>query len=242
MNYKLIPFSYYDPFERLGYNSILLEKAKNGDSFISLTGWNQMHISIGKHQDPKAVLNKEYIKKRNIPFLQRESGGGAVINDTFTISYGIVSKRNNFPKDITLLYESISAIICTFLLKIGIKASYKPINDIVTKNGKISGSAILEKEEIIYIMGSILYKKDKNLMNAVLYPEKDFKESLPEIKKKLSSISEESTCSFEEAVTTLTQTFKEKFSCELYTFSKEERAEAKKYAKKIKEKQKNLLE
>ncbi|MFT4313467.1 MAG: biotin/lipoate A/B protein ligase family protein [Candidatus Woesearchaeota archaeon] len=195
----LIPFQYYDPFMRLGLNQRLMQKVENEQNvYFSLTGWDTVCISIGVHQKITNVLTP--FARENMPLIRRESGGGAVILTRDDICWGIVAPQSYFPQKKQDIYRFACERIQKALHEMHIPSDFKEPNDIITENGKISGSAIVEKNGVIYVMGTLLFKKDKELMNRCLCPEFDRKPSVKEQEKRITSISDESSCSFVDAV------------------------------------------
>ncbi|MFT4312467.1 MAG: biotin/lipoate A/B protein ligase family protein [Candidatus Woesearchaeota archaeon] len=221
MDYYLIPFQYYSPYTRLGLNQVLIEKVKKKPAvYFSLTGWNQICVSIGVNQKIKDVLNQEAINETLI--IRRESGGGAVVLTPDDICWGIVGPRTFFPENIQDIHEFATAKIREALAQMGINSQFKPINDIITAKGKISGSAITQRQGVVYVMGTLLYKKRKDLMNKYLRPENDYNKGLPEKKKKISCISELSNISFKKAISIVENSLTKGFKVSPYTWTKED--------------------
>jgi lipoate-protein ligase A len=66
------------------------------------------------------------------------------------------------------IFENLCGVIIKSLENLNIHSCYKPPNDILLNKKKISGSAILKKENIFLIHGTILLDTDLVLMKKVL--------------------------------------------------------------------------
>lgn len=238
--WRFVPFRYYDPFFRLGLNRVAFESVQNGGSpIISLSGWNPSCVNIGYTQKINEILNLEKIKEKNILIIRRESAGGATyLSKNGEISWSIIAKEEYFPSDLQQIYQFATTKIIKALNKMGIEAFHKPINDIITEKGKISGAALKKEKGCIYIHGTLLYEIDKKLINQILKPENDHqkREKLKEINKKVTSISEFVNISFEKVVKILAENLTENLNYEIsdWTFEELQKAEilSKKYSNK----------
>jgi lipoate-protein ligase A len=127
-------------------------------------------VSIGRYQKIEDIVNVKYCKTRRIDILRRISGGGAIFTDLNCLEYSIVVDHifPNIPIDL----EGSFRIICSGIIKaldnLGIKAYYKPINDVLVEGKKISGSAQRRSGRILLQHGTLLFDADLDLMNGVL--------------------------------------------------------------------------
>lgn len=235
MIWRFIPFKHYEPNLRLALNKVSFESVQNGgDPIISLSGWKPSCVNIGYTQKLNDVLDLNEIEKQNILIVRRESAGGATyLSEEGDICWSIVANENYFPKDLQEIYIFATNKIIKTLNELGIDAWHKPINDVMTEQGKISGTALKKEKKCVYVHGTLLYKIDKNLMNKILKPENDHqkKEKIKEMNKKVTSISNLIDISFEEVVQILTQKLLENLKYEKSDWTKEELEKAKILAK-----------
>ncbi len=241
MKWRFIPFRYYEPNFRLALNEVAFESVQNSEiPIISLSGWKPSCINIGYTQKINEVLNLDEIKKRDILIVRRESCGGATyLSENGEISWSIIANENYFPKNLQKIYEFVTKIIISTLNEIGIEAFFKPINDILTKNGKISGTALKKSNKCIYIHGTLLYKIDKKLINLILKPENDHqkKQKIKEIDKKVTSICDEiNGISFEKVIEILTKNLLKNKNYKISEWTQKELKKAKKLSEKYKNK------
>lgn len=170
--------------------------------------------SIGYFQDAPKELDLDYCRKAEIPYMRREVGGGATYLDENQIFYQVVLKRNHplAIRDIDKLYRILSQPAVETYGEFGIKAEFRPINDIVTSEGrKISGEAGGDIGDCMVFVGGILLDFDYRTMSKVLkVPDEKFRdkiyktieENVTTVKRELGTIPPR-----EDIVTVLTEKF-----------------------------------
>jgi len=98
--------------------------------------------SIGYFQDAEKEVDLEYCKKKCIPVMRREVGGGATYLDKNQIFYQLIWRNGNpcFPNRIKDIFSYLSQPVCDTYKDFGIDTHFRPENDIVTKKEqKIAG-------------------------------------------------------------------------------------------------------
>lgn len=157
-------------------------------------------ISVGYFQDTKAEVNLEFIRKKKLDIMRREVGGGATYLDRNQIFYQLIWNRNNkkFPRKVEEIFEILSIPACQTYGKFGIKARFRPTNDIVTEAGrKIAGEGGGDISNSMVFVGGILTDFDYKTMTHVLkVPDEKFRdkiyksmtENLTTVRRELGSI------------------------------------------------------
>jgi lipoate-protein ligase A len=226
MTWRVIPFRYYEPIEKICFNEVsltLVQKTKQPLFFIS--GWSEDCINLGAGQNYEKILNLKQIKKNNLRVVRRQGGGGATyLSREGEISWAMVYEDKEFnPSNLESIYEKNLQFLIHLLNNLGIKAKYKSINDVVTNKGKISGSTLKHENGFTYFGGTLIYKIDKHKVEQYLRPELDnYKKSLPEKEKKLSSIQDFTNHSFEELIQIIQEDFLKEKDFELLDWTEEE--------------------
>jgi lipoate-protein ligase A len=144
---------------------------ENTPNTIRLYRWNPSAVSIGYFQNIKKEVNVKACQEFGVDIIRRITGGGAVYHDyNGEITYSIVVPENNqkIPRDILASYEIICNAIVKGLSTLGVDAQFKPINDIVAGNKKISGNAQTRRHGVILQHGTILVDSDLKRMFQVL--------------------------------------------------------------------------
>jgi lipoate-protein ligase A len=139
-------------------------------------------VSIGYFQNAGAEVDLEYCRAQGLPFMRREVGGGTTYLDHNQVFYQVIWRRGrtDFPKKIGDVYREFSAPILETYREFGIETEFRPINDIVTPDGrKISGEGGGDIGEHMVFVGGILMDFDHYTMSRVLKaPEEKFKDKI----------------------------------------------------------------
>jgi lipoate-protein ligase A len=138
-------------------------------------------VSIGRYQSIEDVVDLEYCKEHGIDIIRRTSGGGTIYTDSNCLEYAIVVDQgySEIPMDLEGSFKIICTGIITALKKLGIDASYKPINDVHVRGKKISGSA-QRRRRVLLQHGTLLVDADFQSMSKALRMGDKGKEKLME--------------------------------------------------------------
>ncbi len=118
-------------------------------------------VTIGYFQKVRETVDLEYIRSKSIGLTRRITGGGAVYHDSLgEITYSVVASIDEVSRDIIESYRKICMGIVYALEELGLKAEFKPINDVVINNRKISGSAQTRKKKTLLQHGTLMYNTD----------------------------------------------------------------------------------
>lgn len=151
-------------------------------------------VTIGYFQRVNHVLNLDYLRQNNIPYTRRITGGGAVYHDgNGEITYSVTAGIRDIAEDVMKSYEKICQGIVNALQILGIKAEYKPINDVIVNNKKISGSAQTRRKHALLQHGTLMYATDLNVLEKALKPPREKLEShkAKTIKDRVTTIEKE---------------------------------------------------
>jgi len=153
------------------------------------------YVCIGFHQDVEQEVDLEFCRTHNIPVFRREVGGGAVFLDGRQLFFQLILKRDNpiGPRRIDAFYKKFLQPIIDVHQKIGIPAVYKPVNDLVVENRKISGTGAAEIGDCVVFVGNLILDFDYETMSRVLkIPDEKFRDKVKKtIEENLSTIRRE---------------------------------------------------
>jgi len=167
---------------------------------INILAPSSPYVCIGYHQNLEQEVDLDYCKINNIPVFRREVGGGAVFLDGNQIFYQIVLHKDHplASTDKTEFYQRMLQPVADTYRELGIPAKYRPVNDVVTLEGrKIAGTGAAEIGDYIILVGNLIADFDYKTMARVLrvpdekYRDKVFKsmtENLTTIKRELGHI------------------------------------------------------
>jgi lipoate-protein ligase A len=153
------------------------------------------YVCIGYHQDVAQEVDLEFCRSRQIPVFRREVGGGAVFLDGNQLFFHLILKRDSplAPKRIDAFYQKFLQPVINVHHRIGIQAQYKPVNDLVVQNRKISGTGAGEIGDCIVFVGNLIMDFDYATMTRVLkIPDEKFRDKVKKtMEENLSTIRRE---------------------------------------------------
>ncbi len=196
--------------------------------------WKPSCVTIGYHQSMTDEVDTEKCKELGIDVVRRLTGGGSVYHDSDgEITYSIIARQELFEKGIIESYKQICAWIIDGLEELGLKAEFKPINDIIVNNRKISGNAQTRRANIICQHGTILYKLDVATMFSVLKisKEKISDKLIKSVEQRVTSIKNEGDIEFDLVYQSLLKSFTKNKDFEFGKLSEPEYQLAKKLEK-----------
>ncbi|WEN14456.1 biotin/lipoate A/B protein ligase family protein [Rhodanobacter sp. AS-Z3] len=132
--------------------------------------WASPAVVIGRFQSLRNEVDTEAAKRHGIEVVRRVSGGGAMfIEPGNTITYSIYAPQSlikglSFQEAYAFLDEWVLAA----LADMGIKAWYKPLNDITSEGGKIAGAAQVHRGGAVLHHVTMAYDIDATKMLEVL--------------------------------------------------------------------------
>jgi lipoate-protein ligase A len=139
------------------------------------------YVCIGYHQDLDKEVDVEFCQSNQIPIFRREVGGGGVYLDNDQLFYQLVIHKDNplAPRDKSSFYRKFLQAPIETYREIGVRAEYKPVNDIVTKNRKISGNGAGEIGDYLVLVGNLILSFNYDMMSRVLrVPDEKFRDKV----------------------------------------------------------------
>ncbi|MGB5075406.1 MAG: HipA domain-containing protein, partial [Bacteroidota bacterium] len=131
--------------ENLAIDEALLYAAVEGKRkpVFWMWDWSERAVVLGSYQSVGAEFNPDVAKREGFSFARRVSGGGAmVVEPERTITFSLI-----VPESVVegLSFRQSFAFLDMWVIRalrgMGIPASYRPINDIVSPVAKIGGAA-----------------------------------------------------------------------------------------------------
>lgn len=182
-----------DPALNMAYDEacVGLKSKLNLPTTLRLYRWNPSAVTIGYFQSLEQEVDTNECLWRGIKFIRRWTGGGAVYHHyEGEVTYSLIISQDSpltSSDDIVESYKKICSGIIEGLKGIGIESNFRPINDIVVENRKISGNAQTRRMGQILQHGTILYDVNPKLMFTLLkVPDEKLKDKI--IKKVEDSV------------------------------------------------------
>jgi lipoate-protein ligase A len=139
------------------------------------------YVCIGYHQDAAQEVDVAFCREQRIPIFRREVGGGAVYLDGAQLFWQLVIHKNNplVPAGKDAFYRKFLQPPIEAYRALGIPAGYKPVNDIVARQRKVSGTGVGEIEDYIIFVGNLIVDFDYEMMARVLrVPDEKFRDKV----------------------------------------------------------------
>ncbi len=155
----------------------------------------QPYVCIGYHQDLAREVDVEFCQANGIPIFRREVGGGGVYLDNNQLFYQMIIHKDNplAPGDKSSFYRKFLQPPIDTYRGIGIPAEYKPVNDIIAGNRKISGNGAGEIGDYLVLVGNLILDFNYEMMSRVLrVPDEKFRDKVyKSMQENLSTIERE---------------------------------------------------
>jgi lipoate-protein ligase A len=155
--------------------------AELGWEALSLVSPSRPYVCIGFHQDAEQEVDLEFCAANHIPVFRRDLGGGAVFLDGNQLFFQLILRRDNpaVPRRKDAFYRKFLQPVIDVYRAIGIQAEYKPVNDVIAGNRKISGTGVGEIGECIVFVGNLILDFDYDMMARVLkVPDEKFRDKV----------------------------------------------------------------
>ncbi len=139
------------------------------------------YVCIGYHQDVTHEIDIDFCRKNNIPIFRREVGGGAVFLDGGQLFFHLILREDNpaIPPSKQAFYQKFLQPIVNVHHRIDIAAEYKPVNDIIVNNRKISGTGVGEIGDCVVFVGNLILDFNYKMMSRVLkVPDEKFRDKV----------------------------------------------------------------
>ena len=140
------------------------------------------YVCIGRHQDVNQDIDLDYCQANHIPVFRREVGGGGVYLDGQQLFFQMVLEKDRplaqgSKED---FYRRMLEPVAKTYSDLGVPAVYKPVNDIITTDGrKISGTGAAEIADHVILVGNIIMDFDYETMVHVLkVPDEKFRDKI----------------------------------------------------------------
>jgi len=172
------------------------------------------YVCIGCHQDVEQDIDLDFCRAQGIPVFRREIGGGGVYLDGDQIFYQIILHKDNplAVGDKAEFYRRFLQPVADTYTTLGIPAQYRPVNDVITTNGrKISGNGVAQIGDYLVLAGNLIVDFDYATMVRVLrVPDEKFRDKVfKSMQENLTTIQREigQAPSWQVLAATLTQHF-----------------------------------
>ena len=138
-------------------------------------------VNVGYHQVVEKEVDLEFVHQQNMLIVRRSIGGGTILDGPWEQDYFFVvnKKSEECPADIEDFYRKYLSPVAAALQRLGVPVQYKPINDLVVRDRKISGNGGISIGDAMVLAGDVLLDLPTELMTRVLkVPDEKFRDKL----------------------------------------------------------------
>lgn len=149
-------------------------------------------VSLGYFQEIEADIDTKFCDENDIFYTRRVVGGGGVYLDDGQMFYQLIGRKDSptTPKRIDDYYvKFLEAPVQTYR-NLGIPAEFKPVNDIIANNKKISGNGAADVGDARILVGNLIFDFNFDMMVKVLrVPDEKFRDKVARsLRERLSTI------------------------------------------------------
>lgn len=212
MKWRIVNEGRYSEAMHHALDEVLTEKMDKGLMNPTLRFWYRKNPSVpmGRFQAYQDEVEQEYVEDNSIEVVRRITGGGAMFSEPGNvITYSIYAPHEIVNDDIEKSYEELDNFAVTALNSLGIKAEYKPLNDIEHPDGKLGGAAQLRKKNAVLHHTMISYDLNiENMLKALrIGDEKVSDKAIKSAEKRVTRISDYTSCSRSKVIEAMIQNF-----------------------------------
>ncbi|MFX1519336.1 MAG: DUF116 domain-containing protein [Promethearchaeota archaeon] len=183
--------------ENMALDALLLKERNEGKSpnIFRFLQFSPPIVLIGYHQTVAHEVRVDYCKSRDIDINRRITGGGAIFFDESQLGWELVFNSTDLGVGRNL--EDITKKVCEGavrgLKKLGLKAEFRPRNDIEVNGKKISGTGGVFEDNACLYQGTLLIDSDMEMMlKALRIPiEKLTKRGIESARERVTCLKEE---------------------------------------------------
>jgi lipoate-protein ligase A len=167
-SWEVLPIGALSPHMHMAIDEVLLEQVIHGHRppTMRLWSWIEPALVIGSHQSVMNEVDVDVARRLGFQVTRRMSGGGTMLCEPGrTITYSLYLPESmvagiSFRKS----YAAIDAWAVEAFLQLGIPASYREINDIISPRGKIGGAAQARRRGFVLHHTTIAHSMDVDLL------------------------------------------------------------------------------
>ena len=188
MNWRLLDLGAVDGFTMTNLYEAVAKAVDEHDSpnTLILNHPAEPFVNVGFHQVVEKEVDVSFVHQRKLYIVRRSIGGGTILDGPLEQDYFFIVRKESpeCPSDIKEFYQRFLSPVAYALGRLGVQAEYKPLNDVVVRDRKISGNGGISIGETMVLAGDVLLDLPIELMTRVLrVPDEKFRDKL---KKSLS--------------------------------------------------------
>jgi lipoate-protein ligase A len=231
--WEILPPTTLTITENVALDEVLTREVGDGrrNPTLRLWEWDERSVVIGSFQSYRNEVDPDGVEKHGVTVVRRISGGGAMFMEAGNcVTYSLYLPQSlvdglSFAES----YPFLDAWVMEALAKTGVRAFYKPLNDIATEAGKIGGAAQkrLANGGMLHHV-TMSYDIDADKMTEVLRigREKISDKGIASAKKRVDPLKRQTGMAREDIFETMMATFEARYGARRVALSQESLSDA----------------
>ncbi len=149
-------------------------------------------VSLGYFQEIEADIDTKFCDENEIFYTRRVVGGGGVYLDDGQMFYQLIGRKDSptTPKRIDDYYVKFLEAPVQAYRNLGVAAEFKPVNDIIANEKKISGNGAGDIGDARILVGNMIFDFNFDMMVKVLrVPNEKFRDKIAQsLRERMSTI------------------------------------------------------
>ncbi len=154
--------------DNLAIDTALLHDVAEGrrEAVFRMWDWSERAVILGSYQSVGAEIDAAVARAHGFSFARRMSGGGAmVVEPARTLTWSVVVPEHVVEGlSFVASFAFLDAWCVRALRAHGVPATYRPINDIATVDGKLAGAAQCRRRRTVLHHTTMAWDLDNALM------------------------------------------------------------------------------
>ncbi|MEW5768034.1 MAG: DUF116 domain-containing protein [bacterium] len=181
--------------ENIALDSVLLEAKAEGKipNILRFLQFSPPAVLVGYHQTVEQEVRVEFCRQQGIDVNRRITGGGAIYFDESQLGWELIAAKADLGYRLDRVTELVCEAVVKGLGKLGIKAGFRPRNDIEVNGRKISGTGGIFEDGAVLFQGTLLVDFDvETMIRALRIPtEKLADKDLKSVRQRVTCLREE---------------------------------------------------
>jgi len=172
LEWELIPASGHPAHMHMALDEVLLDRMIAGarGPAIRFWEWTERALVIGSHQSVINEVDEAAARTLGFTITRRMSGGGTMICEPArTITYSMYLPASAVAGiSFRQSYAALDAWAVRSFVDLGVPASYREINDIISPRGKIAGAAQSRRKGFVLHHTTIAHQMDVAIVDQLI--------------------------------------------------------------------------
>ena len=156
----------------MALDEVLLERVIAGERgpVVRFWSWIESALVIGSHQSVMNEIDMVAARRLGFTLTRRMSGGGTMICEPgHTITYSMYLPATAVAElSFRQSYAALDAWAVRSFVELGVPASYREINDIISPRGKIAGAAQARRKGFVLHHTTIAHQMDVAIVDQLI--------------------------------------------------------------------------